>query len=258
MHAGRFFSLLLMLAMAAVASAQTHSEDAERLLVLANQTRVAHGLGMLAWDPSLARAAAQHCRRMAAENAISHQFAGEDELSQRGSKAGARFSLIEENVAVAASPERIHAAWMNSPGHRANLLNAKINRVGIAVIAVHDALYAVADYSLGVPSLSREEAESGIAALLRQRGLRILDQNADARIACEKDRPRSLLHGDSPRVIFRWEESDLSHLPGELNTTLQKGSYNSAAVGSCSADNAPFTLYRMAVLLYAPAAQPKR
>ena len=253
MQSVRHLICLLFVALFSLAgSAQSQSGAAERLLALANQTRAAHGLGMLAWDPALAHAAELHCRRQAAEGAISHQFPGEAELSERAAAAKARFTLIEENVAVTGSADRIHTAWMNSPGHRANLLNSKINRVGIAVVADHGSLYAVADYSEGVPTLSREDAESKISALLAQRGLQPAGNVADARMACAVDHPRSRMHAQGPRMIFRWDSGDLDHLPAELISAMKKGAYSRAAVGNCSAggEDGPFTSYHMAVLLY--------
>jgi hypothetical protein len=232
--------------------AQTRPEEAERLLKFTNQTRLAQGLGMVGWDPALAAAALQHCQRMAQEAEISHQYNGEPELSQRASQAGARFSLIEENIATGPSAQRIHIAWMHSPGHRANLLHPGIDRVGIAVIEVRGMLYAAADYAHGVVLLAREEAEAQVAALLRARGFQILAETADARVACEQDRARPLLRGEHPGVIFRWEDGGLNHLPSELATYLNSGHYRRAAVGNCPADGegGPFTVYRMAVLLF--------
>src|ERR1700721_2550180 len=82
---------------------QALRSQAEQLFVLGNQARAAQGLRPLQWDPALAAAALNHCARMAAEGPISHQYAGEPDLSQRAGRAGAHFSLIEENVAVGAS-----------------------------------------------------------------------------------------------------------------------------------------------------------
>ena len=90
------------------------------LLAAANQERAALGLGVLHRDPLLAKAAAQHARAMAAHGTISHQFAGEPELSARGQSAGVRFSVISENVGEAPSAPVIHDMWMHSEGHRAN------------------------------------------------------------------------------------------------------------------------------------------
>ena len=109
------------------------------------------GAGPLQWDPALAEAARQHCLRMAAEGPISHRYGGEPDLTERAGQAGAHFSLIEENVAIGPSPAAIHDEWMHSPGHRTNLLNPQVDRVGMAVVASRGVLYAVADYAKAVP-----------------------------------------------------------------------------------------------------------
>ncbi len=88
-------------------SRNLHAE-AGRIFALANQARAQAGVGRLDWDPALADAALQHCLRMAAEGPISHQYNGESDLSTRTAQAGARYSVIEENVAVGPSADTIH------------------------------------------------------------------------------------------------------------------------------------------------------
>ena len=73
---------------------------------------------------------------------------------------------------------------MHSPGHRSNLLSPDVDRVGIAVVASRGVLYAVADYSHGVESMGAREAESRVAALIKQSGLTIMNDASVAREAC--------------------------------------------------------------------------
>jgi len=133
--------------------AVTVQTAAEQLFALANQTRAQAGAGRLRWDPALAAAALNHCKRMAYEGPISHRYNGEADLASRAGQAGAHFELIEENVAVGPTASMIHDEWMHSPGHRSNLLNPEVDRVGVAVVASRGVLYAVADYEHGVESL---------------------------------------------------------------------------------------------------------
>ena len=149
-----------------------------QLFTLANQTRAQYGLGNLQWDPALAAAAQQHCLRMAQDGSISHRYRGEPDLTERAGNFGAHFSLIEENVAVAASAPRIHQAWMDSPHHRDNLLNPGIDRVGIAVVERGGAVYAVADYARVVQVLTPAQVEATLAGKLRARGLSILQDSS--------------------------------------------------------------------------------
>ena len=245
------------LAMPAAGGAQDgrgnmHAE-AGQIFALANQARAQAGVGRLDWDPALADAALQHCQRMAAEGPISHQYNGEPDLSARTAQAGAHYSVIEENVAMGPSADTIHEEWMHSPGHRANLLSPDVDRVGIAVVAAHGSLYAVADYSRAVEQLSTTQVEARVAALIRVSGVAILRDPSLARAACSTDEgmPRSE-NGPMARFVMRWQDSDLTVLPPALTERLTSGKYRQAAVGSCPAQVAggSFTAYRLAVLLY--------
>jgi Cysteine-rich secretory protein family len=230
--------------------------EAGWIFALANQARAQAGVGRLDWDPALADAALQHCLRMAAEGPISHQYNGEPDLTARTAQAGAHYSVIEENVAMGPSSDMIHEQWMHSPGHRANLLSPDVDRVGIAVVAAHGSLYAVADYSRVVEQLSATQVEARVAALLRPSGLAILRDPSAARAACSTDegmpRTEGGAGGPMARFVMRWQDADLTQLPQALTERLASGKYRQAAVGSCPAQMAgeSFTAYRLAVLLY--------
>ncbi|MGA8044347.1 MAG: CAP domain-containing protein [Terracidiphilus sp.] len=228
-------------------------EAAEQLLALANQARAEHGAPPLEWDGNLAAAARQHCLRMAAEGPIAHRYGGEPDLSERAGQDGAHFSLIEENVAVGPSPAEIHDGWMHSPGHRSNLLNPEVDRVGIAVVAARGTLYAVADYAHGVQALTRSQVEARVEQNMRSSGIAIATDNAMARAACAMDEglPRTDADG-TPRFIMRWQDSDLTRLPQALRQKLETGQYRRAEIGSCPAQGVQgtFTAYRVAVLLF--------
>jgi uncharacterized protein YkwD len=222
-----------------------------QIFALGNQARAEAGAASLQWDSTLAASALQHCRMMAASGGISHQYRGEPDLSTRAAQAGAHFSLIEENVAMAPSPAAIHQAWMQSPGHRENLLSPDVDRVGIAVVYARGEFYAVADYSAAVENLSPAQVEARIAALVRVSGVAILRDPALARSTCANDDDiRS--SGARPAWMIRWQDSDLSHLPRQLVSQLGSGKYRQAAIGNCPAqdDGNAFASYRVAVLLY--------
>lgn len=226
---------------------------AEQIFALANEARAQAGVGRLQWDPALAAAALQHCQRMAQEGPIAHRYGGEADVAGRAAQAGAHFSVIEENVAVGPSADGIHEEWMQSPGHRQNLLSADVDHVGIAVVAARGVLYAVADYSRAVKNLSRTQVEARVADLIRVSGVAILSDPSVARAACAMDEgiPRSA-SGAMPRFVMRWQAGDLTQLPQALVQKLASGNYREAAVGSCPAQSSEgsFSAYRVAVLLY--------
>ncbi len=231
----------------------SHAIQAEawQIVLLANQARAQAGAAPLQWDAALAAAARQHCLRMVAEGKIAHHYADEPDVALRAAQAGAHFSLIEENVAIAPTPAAIHDAWMRSPGHRANLLNPAVDRIGVTVVAGPDGLYAVADYERAVPVLTQAQVETTVAALIE--GVAVLRDATLVRAACAEDnglpRPAS---GAKPRFIMRWQDAELTRLPEELADKLASGKFRQAAVGSCptKGQEGPFTAYRVAVLLY--------
>jgi len=233
----------------------SHAIQAEawQIVMLGNQARAQAGAGPLKWDAALAAAARQHCLLMAANRSISHQYAGEPDVSARAKQAGAHFSLIEENVAFAPTPAAIHNAWMNSPHHRDNLLNPDVDRVGVAVVAGRGGLFAVADYERIVPVLSQNQIEATVAALLKASGVGVMSDATLARTACAMDdgMPRAV-SGPQPHFVMHWQGTDLSRLPQALADRLGTGRYRQASVGSCPmhGQEGAFTAYRLAVLLY--------
>src|SRR5260221_3772860 len=222
---------------------------AQTLFESANHERVAHGLAPLKWSATLAVAARQHALRMAAQNTLSHQLRGEPGMAERASQAGARFSSLAENVAEGPSAESIHKQWMNSPPHRANLLDAQLDSVGIAVAGRNGVMFAVEDFSLAAGKLSVEEQEGIVDAKLRSRGLRLLSYTSDARRSCVLDNGYAGSH--TPSFVLHYATTDLQTLPDLLEQRIQMGKYHSAVVGACPSDaKIGFSNYRIAVLLY--------
>ena len=221
----------------------------QTLFESANRERRAHRLGPLKWSASLAEAARQHAMRMAEQNILSHQLPGEPGMANRASQAGARFSLLAENVAVGPSAEGIHKQWMNSPPHRANLLDAQVDSVGIAVAERHGDLFAVEDFSLAVGNLSVEDQERIIDEKLRSLGLRLLTHTSDARRSCALDNGYAGSH--VPSFVLHYATPDLQKLPDLLEQRIKTGRYHSAVVGACSGGaKTGFSNYRIAVLLF--------
>jgi uncharacterized protein YkwD len=218
------------------------------LLNAANRDRAAAGLPQLQWDANLSAAAHQHALLMAQRNALSHQFPGELAMQDRARHAGARFSLIAENVAEGPSIPGLHTQWMNSAPHRANLLDRELNSIGISVVQSGSTYFAVEDFSVAVPSSSLEEQEQQVASQLAARGLRDITTTADARRTCALDNGYS---GQRPSTVMRYETADLRQLPNEIDRRLTTGQFRSAAIGACDATPASdFTRFRIAILLY--------
>ena len=243
----RALLLLVIFASCVPAHAQTVSE--QYLLAAANQDRAAHGLALLRYDEHLLLAARRHAYEMARRREISHQFPGEADLAQRAGEAGTHFSLVTENVAEAPNSALIHELWMNSAGHRANLLDPHVTAVGIAVVQSHGQLYAVEDFAKTIAQISLERQESSVAAILAQTGLRVSTGGEDARETCHL--PTGFVGARRPWFVMRYTSSDLDRLPQELTARLQTGKYREAEVGACVAEKqVPFSSYSLAVLLF--------
>ncbi len=228
------------------------AEQAKLLLVLANQERVNAGAGPLTWDPALAAAATAHAMAMVRNNLLEHQLAGEPDLAQRTSAQGARFNTIAENIAFGPSPQEIEAQWMHSPGHRANILDPRLNSAGIAVVAARGTLWAVEDFAAATPALTPGTVEALVEELLRNRGIATAGEGSLEKAAARAACPQSGA-GAHARLVMQWESSDLRSLPSQLVESLSSGAYTRAAVGACPAAevrNRSFTAYRVAVLLF--------
>jgi uncharacterized protein YkwD len=229
--------------------AQAEVSTAERALFDdLNRERAAQGLPALHWDAALASAAREHASRMAQGNVLSHQLPGEPQVQVRATQAGARFTTIAENIAVAPNSATIHSAWMQSPHHRENILDPELNGVGIGVVRGSDGLFAVQDFSQAVANLNFKQQEQQVIANLNVHGMPATRATKDARKTCEMDRGFS---GTRPQSVTRFETADLSKLPFDLEQKLRSGRYHSASVGACEGgSSAGFTHFKLVVELF--------
>jgi uncharacterized protein YkwD len=96
-----------------------------------NAFRASNGLGPVADDAALMRAAQLQADAMAAASTMSHTIAGD--LSSRLGKAGIRAGAAAENVAVGQrSLAEVMEDWKASSGHRRNMLMPSVTRVAVA------------------------------------------------------------------------------------------------------------------------------
>ena len=232
------------------ASAAGPSSPAEQLIfVLANQERQKRGIAPLAWDANLAAAARMHAMRMAKANTISHQLAGEADLGARAMQSGAHFSVVAENVAMAPSAAMIHDEWMHSPGHRANLLDPRLDALGVAVVQQGGELFAVQDFSRRVQVMNYAQQEQQVEGLLAARGMAVLQDSADARKSCAM--ADGYAGNRRPLFTMHYTTTNLSLLPDALASKLRSEQHHQVAVGACASDRGgDFSYYNIAVLVY--------
>ncbi len=126
---------------------QQKSSSLERGLFDAmNRDRRHYGLPTLKWDDALASASRKHAQQMAQQNTLSHQFPGEPGLPARISRVGVHHSWLSENIAEGTNSGEIHAQFMKSPNHRANILDSDMDTVGIGVAESGGKWFAVEDF----------------------------------------------------------------------------------------------------------------
>jgi uncharacterized protein YkwD len=140
-------ALLIALSAANRAEAATPCSDSaaatQRTLCLVNAERRAHALPPLVASNRLRRAAARHGRDMVARRYFAHVSPGGGDVRRRVARTGylrdSSAWMLGENIAWGAgeraTPRAIVAAWMASPGHRANILRRSFREIGIAVVA---------------------------------------------------------------------------------------------------------------------------
>jgi uncharacterized protein YkwD len=105
---------------------------AQAVLSAVNQFRREHHLPPVRLDPRLNRAAQAHADYMAAHRTLTHTGANGLDPSRRVTEAGYRWRCIAENVATGQiTAEEVVRDWMDSPRHRANLLQTAVTDIGV-------------------------------------------------------------------------------------------------------------------------------
>jgi uncharacterized protein YkwD len=246
-----FFSCLPFLCFPAATLAQSETlqrNDSEReLFELLNRERTAQGIPELRWDDALFKAARRHALLMLNLNMVEHQLPGESTLEERLTAAGARFTLIEENIAVGKDSSTIHAGWMNSPGHRRSILEPRVTAVGIAAVRGSAGLFAVEDFSQLFLNLSLEQQEKQVTALFAAKGWSVSRTPEDARKACKSN---TGVPGRSWSVV-QFDTTDLGKFPPDLEKKIEQEPYRNVAVGAChTSEAAGFAHYRIALVFF--------
>jgi uncharacterized protein YkwD len=99
-----------------------------------NQQRSQAGCPALTVDTRLVTAARGHSTDMANRGYFDHTTPEGVTFSQRVTQAGYRWSMAAENIASGQqTPDSVMNAWMNSSGHRANILNCGYRNIGVGL-----------------------------------------------------------------------------------------------------------------------------
>jgi uncharacterized protein YkwD len=129
---------LIMVASPAQAAAVTPAKLQGDIVTLSNKQRTAHGCKALKVDARLTSASVAHSAFMAQSGSFSHTGRGGSDFVRRD-KAAHYPRPLAENIAYGfRSGPDVVTAWMNSPLHRANLLNCKATTVGVGAVYAAD------------------------------------------------------------------------------------------------------------------------
>ena len=105
-----------------------------RMLALVNQERAANGLPAFVLDARLTEVARAHSADMRDRDFFAHTDPGGLSPFDRMKAAGISFGWAAENIAWGPGVEWAHQGLMTSPGHRANILNPELLRIGIGIV----------------------------------------------------------------------------------------------------------------------------
>ena len=116
------------------ASFQDLSLWPKEVMRLTNEIREEHGLCVLEWNDALAKAAYKHSLDMVNRQFFDHENPDGDSPVDRIKNEGLIFFTAAENIAAGqSSPQAVVKAWMESEGHRANILNPDLKQIGVGV-----------------------------------------------------------------------------------------------------------------------------
>ena len=107
-----------------------------QVVTLVNQYRAQYGLAPLTMNWELSRVARIKSQDMVDNNYFSHNSPTYGTPFQMMKVFGIRFNTAGENIAYGQrTPAAVVQAWMNSSGHRANILNANYTQIGVGYVA---------------------------------------------------------------------------------------------------------------------------
>ncbi|MHC3453800.1 sigma-70 family RNA polymerase sigma factor [Streptomyces prasinus] len=108
--------------------------NADRVLALANTERAAAGCSPVTLDNRLNKAAQLHSEDMSANDYFSHTGQNGSSFVDRVTAQGYPSPGAENIARGQSSAASVMEAWMNSEGHRANILNCSLKTMGVGVV----------------------------------------------------------------------------------------------------------------------------
>jgi uncharacterized protein YkwD len=114
--------------------APTAAVSTDSCVTQVNKERAARGIAPVRVDSRVQTAAQKHSDYQASINKMTHTGRGYTNAGQRISAEGYRWTTWAENIAAGQRDcAQVMSAWMNSSGHRANILNPRMQHIGMGV-----------------------------------------------------------------------------------------------------------------------------
>jgi hypothetical protein len=120
--------------------------DETQFLAMLNQLRAEKGLAPVAPDVQLQTIARQWSARMVQDNGLSHNPSLPNQVTN--------WKMIGENVGVGGTVAQLHQAFVNSPHHYENMVEAAFNFVGIGVVEAGGQIWVTVDFKQSKSSTS--------------------------------------------------------------------------------------------------------
>jgi uncharacterized protein YkwD len=128
-------ALALVLALVLSVPAPVAADTAGSVLASINASRAKAGCPALKLNAKLMAAAEGHARAMAEKDFFGHRDKAGRGFTSRIRAQGYRYGLVAENIAAGqTTAAEVVRAWLESPGHRKNILNCKYRETGIAMV----------------------------------------------------------------------------------------------------------------------------
>ncbi|WP_410637543.1 CAP domain-containing protein [Amycolatopsis sp. lyj-346] len=115
------------------AAARVAPSAAAQVITLVNDERAKAGCAPLAEEPHITKAAQDYSDQMSAEKFFSHTSPDGTTFDQRIKNAGYPKPGAENIARGQTSAAQVMESWMNSEGHRANILNCTLKKIGVGV-----------------------------------------------------------------------------------------------------------------------------
>ncbi len=111
----------------------------QQIVSLVNVERSKAGLQPVTLNSKLSQAAQNHTNDMVSKGYFSHTSPSGGTMTSRVNAVGYAYSTIGENIAAGSSTaSATMTQWMNSPGHKANILNPKFRELGVGYAPSND------------------------------------------------------------------------------------------------------------------------